>query len=145
VALVAAVVAFLLVRRSRRRRAWAAELAAAESEVGWFARDLVPQLRGSGSVAGVAGGWAVAVPRVTALDDRLTGLVTSAPGEQETARATAVQGAVRTARDRIAAVVATGGSDAWALDLDAAQAPLLAVLVPPARANEQGPGPPPAQ
>ena len=143
---IGAIVGALLWRRSRRRRAWLAELATAEQEVGWFGRDLVPQLRGSGSVEAVAGGWTVAVPRVTALDDELTRLVTSAPGEQERARATAVQGAVRDARDRIAALVAGGGSATWSLDLDSAQAPLLAVLVPPpGSATEQGPGSPPGQ
>jgi hypothetical protein len=137
---IGAIIGALLWRRSRRRRAWLAELATAEQEVGWFGRDLVPQLRGSGSVEAVAGGWAVAVPRVTALDDQLTRLVTSAPGEQERARATAVQGAVRDARDRIAALVAGGGSATWSLDLDSAQAPLLAVLVPPGQATGQAPG-----
>ena len=139
------VVAWLLIRRSRRRRAWLADLAAAEEEVGWFARDLVPQLRGSGSVDAVAGGWTVAAPRVTALDDRLTQLVTTAPGDDERLRATAVQDAVRTARDRVAALVSAGGSDTWSLDLDAAQAPLLAVLVPPGSAGEQSPGSAPGQ
>jgi hypothetical protein len=138
---VGAIVAALLVRRSRRRRAWGEGLAEAEHEVGWFARDLVPQLRGSGSLAGVAGGWSVAAPRVAALDDRLSGLVTTAPGDDERARATAVQAAVRTARDRVAALVSGGGSDTWSLDLDGAQAPLLSVLVPPSSAGEPTPGP----
>lgn len=131
VLLVGAVVAVLLVRRSRRGRTWRSDVASAEREVGWFARDLIPQLRGSGSVAGVTGGWTVAAPRVSALDDRLTHLVTTAPGEEERARATALRDAVRTARDRIAALVTAGGSVTWSLDLDGAQAPLLAVLVPP--------------
>jgi len=134
-----AVLAVVLVRRSRRRR-WLADLAGAEEEVGWFARDLVPQLRGSGSVEGVAGGWAVAAPRVTALDDRLTRLVTTAPGAEDRMRATTLQEAVRAARDRVAALAASGGSDTWALDLDGAQAPLLAALVPPTSTSEQGPG-----
>lgn len=131
VLVVGALVAVLLVRRSRLGRTWRSDVATAEREVGWFARDLVPQLRGSGSVAGVAGGWTVAAPRVSALDDRLTHLVTTAPGEEERARATALRDAVRTARDRIAALVSAGGSATWSLDLDGAQAPLLAVLVPP--------------
>ncbi|HEY2880673.1 hypothetical protein [Nocardioides sp.] len=131
VLVVGALVAVLLVRRARRGRTWRSDVATAEREVGWFARDLVPQLRGSGSLAGVAGGWTVAAPRVSALDDRLTHLVTTAPGEEERARATALRDAVRTARDRIAALVSAGGPATWSLDLDGAQAPLLAVLVPP--------------
>jgi hypothetical protein len=123
-------VTWLLVRRARNRRAWEARLAAAEAEVGWFARDLIPQLRGSASLAGVSGGWAVASPRVTSLDDQLSQLVSTAPGEGERSRASALRGAVRTARDRVVAVVSAGESSQWSLDLDEAQAPLLAVLVP---------------
>lgn len=132
VLVVAAVIGLLLQRRSRSRRTWRAQLASAEREVGWFARDLVPQLRGTGSAAGVAGGWSVATPRVTSLEDHLSRVVATAPGDQERARAVALQTAVRTARDRVAAVVAAGEASAqWSLDLDEAQAPLLAVLVPP--------------
>ena len=129
---VAAVAALLLLRRSRRKRAWESGLADAEHQAGWFARDLIPQLRGSGSTAGVAGGWTVAAPRVAALDDRLSQLVTTAPGDEQRARAAALQTAVRTARDRVVAVVGAGDqSSTWALDLDDAQAPLLGVLMPP--------------
>ena len=129
---VAAIVGLLLQRRSRKRRAWRDQLAAAEREAAWFARDLVPQLRGAGSAAGVSGGWSVAAPRVTSLDDQLSRLVTTAPSDGDRARVIAVQTAVRTARDRVAAVVAAGDANVqWSLDLDAAQAPLLAVLVPP--------------
>jgi hypothetical protein len=128
---VAAIVGLLLQRRARNRRAWRARLATAEGEVGWFARDLIPQLRGAGSPAGVSGGWTVAEPRVASLDDSLTRLVTTAPGDDERARASALQGAVRAARDKVAAVVAAGDSSTQqSLDLDDAQAPLLAVLVP---------------
>ena len=129
--LVVAAIVVLLVQR-RKRRAWRDRLAAAEREVAWFARDLVPQLRGAGSAAGVAGGWSVAAPRVTSLDDQLSRLATTAPGDEDRARVIAVQTAVRTSRDRVAAVVAAGDANVqWSLDLDTAQAPLLAVLVPP--------------
>jgi hypothetical protein len=136
------VVAWLLLRRARSRRAWEARLAAAEAEVGWFARDLIPQLRGSASPAGVSGGWTVASPRVTALDDQLTQLVSTAPGETEESRASALRGAVRAARDRVVAVVGADEGSQWSLDLDDAQAPLLAVLVPaPGRTGPDAPSP----
>jgi hypothetical protein len=134
---VAGVVAWLILRRSRSREAWEARLASAESEVGWFARDLIPQLRGSGSAAGVSGGWAVAAPRVTSLDDDLSQLITTAPGDPQRARALTMRDAVRTARDRVAAVAGSTDPDAqWSLDLDDAQAPLLAALVPPSDGNK---------
>jgi hypothetical protein len=128
-----AAVTWLLLRHARSRRAWEARLAAAEREAGWFARDLIPQLRGSGSPAGVAGGWSVGAPRVAALDDQLSQLVTTAPGDEDRARASALQAAVRNARERVLVVLNAGGHhrDQWVLDLDDAQAPLLAVLVPP--------------
>lgn len=137
---VAAVVGLLLLRSARSRRAWEARLATAEREVGWFARDLIPQLRGSGSLAGVSGGWTVASPRVAVLDDRLSELITTAPGDERRARASALQEAVRTARDRVVAVAGAGEAAAqWALDLDEAQAPLLAVLVPPPTSGDGDP------
>jgi hypothetical protein len=125
-----AVIAWLLLRHAPRRRAWEARLATAERETGWFARDLIPQLRGSGSPAGVSGGWAVAAPRVAALDDQLTQLVSTALGPEERARASALRDAVRSAREKVLAVVNAGETPEWALDLDDAQTPLLAVLVP---------------
>ena len=132
VLVVAVVIAWLLLRRSRSRRAWDAQLASAESEVGWFARDLIPQLRGSGSPAGVSGGWTVAAPRVDALEEHLSRLITTAAGDQQRARALTLRDAVRTSRDRVVAVVRAGDANVqWSLDLDEAQAPLLAVLVPP--------------
>jgi hypothetical protein len=133
-------VAWFLMRRARSRRAWTARLTAAEGEVGWFARDLIPQLRGSGSLAGVAGGWHVASARVTSLDDQLSQLVSTAPGEGERSRATALRGAVRTARDRVVAVVSAGEGSQWSLDLDDAQAPLLGVLVPAGTTGPAAPG-----
>ena len=138
---VAGVVAWLILRRSRSRQAWEARLASAESEVGWFARDLIPQLRGSGSAAGVSGGWAVAAPRVTSLDDDLSQLITTAPGDPQRARALTMRDAVRTARDRVAAVAGSTDPDAqWSLDLDDAQAPLLGVLVPAGTTGPAAPG-----
>ena len=54
-----------------------ADLAAAEDEVAWFARVLIPELRQSGSAEQVAGGWAVGSSRVSAVEDRLTALEAS--------------------------------------------------------------------
>lgn len=126
-------VTWLLLRHARSRRAWEARLASAEREAGWFARDLIPQLRSSGTPAGVAGGWSVGAPRVAALDDLLSQLVTTAHGDEDRATASALQAAVRKARERVLVVINADGhhSNQWALDLDDAQAPLLAVLVPP--------------
>jgi len=136
VLVVAVVIAWLILRRSRNRRAWGARLTSAENEIGWFARDLIPQLRGSGSPAGVSGGWTVAAPRVDALEEHLSRLITTAPGDQQRTRVLTLRDAVRTSRDRVAAVVRSGDTNLqWSLDLDEAQAPLLAVLVPPAEGS----------
>jgi hypothetical protein len=139
VLLVGGVVAFLLVRRGKSRHAWEAQLSSAEQELGWFARDLVPQLRGSRSAAEMAGGWAVASPRVVALGDRLSELAASAPGDEQRARATELRDAVRTAHERMSGLAAEGGPD-WVAGLDDVQEPLLTALLPPARHRGQ-PGP----
>jgi hypothetical protein len=131
VLVLAAILGLLLKRRSGKRRTWRDQLATAEGEVGWFARDLVPQLRQTGSAAGVSGGWSVAAPRVTSLDDQLSRLVTTAPGDEDRARVIALQAAVRTARDQVNGVVAAGDANVqWSLDLDEMQTGLLAVLIP---------------
>lgn len=134
-------VAFLLVRRAGTRRAWEAQLTSAEDEVGWFARDLIPQLRSSASPAAMGGGWAVAEPRVVALVDRLTSLASTAPGEEQRARATALRDAVRAAADRMGELTAAGAHTDWQSGMDDAQAPLLAALVPPP--DPAAPGTPP--
>jgi hypothetical protein len=131
VLLIAALVTWLLIRRARVRRAWGTALADSEQEVGWFARELVPQLRASGSPAGVAGGWAVAAPRIQALEDELGRLVTTAPGDPERSRALVLRDGVRAARERMAALLGQGESPLWSAALDEVQAPLLAALVPP--------------
>jgi hypothetical protein len=139
--LVATGIGLLLMRHARTRHAWESRLAIAERETGWFARDLIPQLRRSGSPAGVSGGWAVAAPRVAALDDRLSELISTAPGEGERARASALQGAVRTAPDHLVALVGAGDQRTqWAVDLDDAQAPLLEVLVASSTSGDGGTG-----
>ncbi len=126
----AAAIGTWLFLRSRKRRAWLSELEAAQAEVSWFARDLVPQLRASGSAERVAGGWQVAVPRVVAAENRLTVLESSAPGQEDAARARQLRDAVRVATNRMEALSSPGPHDEWALDLDDVQALLVAALGP---------------
>jgi hypothetical protein len=128
-ALVATVGTWLLVR-TRRRRGWLTRLAATRAEVDWFARELIPQLRRSGSIDRVAGGWEVAVPRVAAAEDQLTVLESSAPSRQDAASARQLRDAVRSARGKVETLSGPGRHDEWALDLDDAEALLVAVLGP---------------
>ena len=111
--LVAAVVAGLaigvpLVLRSRRRKTWQADYATAKAEAAWLTRELVPELRRSGSREQVAGGWGVSSARVRALEDSLTALEATSPDEPSGAQARALRDAVRAARVRIEALVAPG-------------------------------------
>ncbi len=94
----AVVVGVPLIVRGRRRQAWCAYLAAAEDEVAWFARVLVPDLRQAGSVDQVAGGWAVGSSCVAAVEDRLTALATSAPNDADRIRARTLRDAVQASR-----------------------------------------------
>src|SRR4051794_18189173 len=113
----AAVLVPLLLARSRRA-AWHQRLAAARAEVGWLARELLPQLRGTGSVEGVAGGWQIAVPRVAAVEDELTVLESSAKSEEDGASARVLRDAVRTAHARVDALITGGDRNASASELD---------------------------
>ena len=124
-------VAIPLVVRGRRRAAWRAELDACEKEVGWFSRTLVPELSGTGSLQAAAGGWAVAgKTRVSAVEDRLTVLESSAPDETAGARARALRDAVRTSRLRLEALVGSGTEEPIRPTLDSIVAELEAVLPP---------------
>ena len=115
--------------RARRRR-WRERLEAAETEVGWLARELLPQLRDTGSLERVAGGWQVGLPRVTALEDELTVLESSTKKVEDAARARTLRDAVRSAHARVDSLVAGGGQDIWALDLDEIVALLESALTP---------------
>ena len=119
-----------LLMRSRKRHAWLEQLQAAEAEVAWFSGELIPQLRSSGSVDRVVGGWQVAAPRVGAAEDQLTGLESSARTDEDTARARQLRDAVRSARRKVDTLFGVGVHDEWVLDLDDAQAQLLAALGP---------------
>ena len=121
--------AAVAVARARRRR-WRERLVAAEAEVGWLARELLPQLRDTGSLERVAGGWQVGLPRVTALEDELTVLESSTKKVEDAARARTLRDAVRSAHARVDSLVAGGGQDIWALDLDEIVALLESALTP---------------
>jgi hypothetical protein len=118
--------------------AWEHRLDAAEGEVGWFARDLIPQLRRTGSTTGVLAGWSVASPRVASLRDELSGLVAAAPDEERRARADSLRSAVGASQQALAAVT-TESAAGWEAALDSAQAPLLAALVPPSPGADEAP------
>ncbi|HEY9379544.1 MAG TPA: hypothetical protein VIQ02_20900 [Jiangellaceae bacterium] len=124
----AIVVTVPLIVRARRRRAWRADLAAAEEEVAWFARVLVPDLRRAGSVDQVAGGWAVGSSRAAAVEDRLTALQSSAPDDPGRIRARNLRDAVRAARGHMQDVVDSGIAGTVHRDLDAVAAELEAAL-----------------
>ena len=105
--LLAGLVAYLILR-ARRRSAWDAEAAKAQVEVGWLARDLLPQLQQSRTSDALAGGWQVSAVRARAVEDRLTGLETSAPDESRAARARALRDAVRAARADVESQISSG-------------------------------------
>jgi hypothetical protein len=100
--LVAAAIGGVLLVRSRRRAAeWEARFSSTRDEVTWFARDLTAALASSQSPEQLTGGWRVAEPRVIAAEDALTGLASSAPGEERADRAGRLRDAVRAARGRV--------------------------------------------
>ena len=127
---VAAAVGTWLLLRARKRRSWLKRLEITEGEVAWFAQELIPQLRASGSIDQIVGGWQVAVPRVASAEDQLTVLESSARGQTDAARALQLRDAVRSARRKIETLAGPGSHDEWALDLDDVEAGLAAVLGP---------------
>lgn len=112
------IVAIPLVARARRRASWRRRLDRMESEVEWFARDLLPALRAAGSHEEMAGGWAVSQARLTVAEDELTVLESTAPDEAGRTRARSLRDASRHARSRMQQLVAPGPHDTWALGLD---------------------------
>jgi hypothetical protein len=127
-ALALVAIAIPLLVSARRRRAWRADLRAAEDEVAWVARALVPELGRAGSVEQVAGGWGVGSSRVSAVEDRLTALEASAPDDAGRNRARTLRDAVRAARHRMQELTGSGTSDTLFRDLDAVAAELEAAL-----------------
>jgi hypothetical protein len=130
-AAVLAGLAWFLWARNRRATAWDAEVAEAETEVAWFGRELLPQLQRSGTPDALAGGWQVSAARVSAVEDRLTGLEASAPDEQRAARARTLRDAVRTSRTDVETLVATRDQAAIPVQLAAASSRLLDAVNPP--------------
>ena len=129
--IVAVAVAVPLLLRVRRRRAWRADLAAAEGEVAWFARVLVPELRLAESLDQAAGGWTVGSSQVSALEDRLTALEATAPDDAGRTRARTLRDAVRTARTRLHGLLTAGQIGTFQRDLDAVAAELERALETP--------------
>ena len=127
--LVVCAVAIPLLVRARRRRGWEAELAAAEREVDWFVRVLLPELQQAGSATEVRGGWGVGEGRVAAVEDRLTALAATGRDDAGTARAVKLRDAVRLSRERIGVLAASGPVDV-SRDLAAVAADLTAAIGP---------------
>jgi hypothetical protein len=117
VILVAAIAVPLLIRASRRN-SWRAEFSNAQNEVAWFARSLLPQLEQAGSTDQIAGGWAVASPRVAAAADALTGLEATAPNDEGRNQSRILRDAVRAASDQMQRLLAPGGPVVLPQDLE---------------------------
>lgn len=107
-----------LVVRSRRRRAWQSDFATSQAEATWMTRELLPGLRRAGSREQVAGGWAVSSARVGALEDDLTALEATAPGDPDRAQARALRDAVRAARVRVESLAVPGSGESTSAVLD---------------------------
>ncbi len=141
---VAAAIAIPLIVRARRRGAWAAELTACEAEVAWLSRTLVPQLQQARTGEMAAGAWAVQAGRVTAAEDRLTALGTTAPDEAGAARAAALRDAVRGSRVRIESLLAPEvAPELVATGLSGVQTDLETTLNPPPPPGAGAPPPAP--
>ena len=128
--LLTGLVAYLILR-ARRRSAWDAEAAEAEVEVRWLARELLPQLQQSGTTDALVGGWQVSAARAGAVEDRLTGLETSAPDEPRAARARDLRDAVRAARADVESQISSGDQASTPVVLAASIARLQELLNPP--------------
>jgi hypothetical protein len=123
---VAVVVPLLL--RARRRRLWQDDLAAAEREIAWLARLLVPELRRVASPDEAVGAWTVEASRVSALEDRLTELAATARDDAGRSRALGSRDAVRAADLQLNVLVGARRFDTLAYDLDAVAAGLESAL-----------------
>ncbi|HET6969099.1 MAG TPA: hypothetical protein VFI44_12500, partial [Ornithinibacter sp.] len=139
-ALLAAGLAAFLVPRARKRKEWEADLAADEAEAAWFARELLPRLQSAATPDALAGGWQVGAGRVTAAEDRLTGLESTALDDVGRARALELRDAVRTARVGVEELVAAGLPGPRAAELALLAAQLETVLVRPGPAGPATPG-----
>lgn len=130
VVIAAGALTWLLLARAARTRTWQEQLLAAEGKGARLARELLPQLRDTGSVEQVAGGWRVPLPQVAAAEDRLTVLQSSAKDVPGGAGAEVLRDAFRDARSRVPAAPSGGAGEMWALDLDEAISRLESALAP---------------
>jgi hypothetical protein len=110
--LVALAIGIPLIARANGRRAWREDLTAAEADVAWFSRVLVPSLRQSASLDQVAGAWAVSAERVQALENKLGKLTTSPPDDDARARVTRLHDVVVRSREQIQHLLTSGSADA---------------------------------
>jgi len=103
-------------------------LVAAEREIAWLARSLIPELRRVASPDQAAGAWIVESSRVSALEDRLTGLEATARDDTGRARARNLRDAVRTASSQLNILINDGQFDTLPRDLDAVAGELETAL-----------------
>jgi hypothetical protein len=133
--LLAAAVATPLLVRAHRRRVWRADFVAAEQEVAWFARVLIPELGQSGSLDQVEGGWNVEANRMAVVEDRLTGLEASAPDDATRTGTRILRDAVRVSRGRVEELLQSGDQEAISSTLNEVAAGLEAALGSAGRAG----------
>jgi hypothetical protein len=146
VVLVAAIVVALLMRNRSRKRAWAEKLSAAETDVAWFARELIPELSQASSVQQMVGGWRISANRVVTMEDRLTTLETAAVDDEGRRQVRTLRDAVRGARARVDALSSVYDLAEARSQLQAAVGELEVALasVSPATQRSEGNNPPPA-
>jgi hypothetical protein len=126
--LLAAAVATPLLVRAHRQRVWRADFAAAQQEVAWFARVLIPELGQSGSLDQVGGGWNVGANRIFAVEDRLTVLEGSAPDDATRTGTRILRDAVRVSRGRVEELLQSGDPAAISPTLNEVATELEAAL-----------------
>jgi len=126
--LVAGAVIVPLLLRARRRQVWHDDLAAAERDIAWLARSVVPELRRAASPDQAVGAWTVEASRVSALEDRLTELAATARDDAGRNRALGLRDAVRGAGRQLNVLVGARRFDTLAYDLDAVATELEAAL-----------------
>jgi hypothetical protein len=102
--LVALVALMLALRRRSRRRAWEAKFTTASAEVASFAREAMPRLEQAPTAQQIAGGWRVEATHVTAIEDSLTRLETTAVNDAGRTKARTLRDAVRASHTRLAAL-----------------------------------------
>jgi hypothetical protein len=124
----AAAIATPLLVRAHRRQVWRADFGAAEQEVAWFARVLVPELGQSPSLDQLQGAWTVGVNRITAVEDRLTALESSAPDDAARAETRTLRDVVRASRERVDELLRAGDPDAVSPTLNEVAARLETAL-----------------